>query len=186
VLQLPFGCSLVDPNTTRIWERSHWLQDAGIEWAFVGSPEGRAGLRLFGKPLPLSEDTRRGLEWARQNLTNDAVFLVNVQGASAYAGRSEARAYLETIRFHVLFHRDRGEARRHFLGRRQLQSLWRPSGLPGILGRLRKAGITHLFLDRSNGRQPKPVGRLVFDSPGFSIYETGVRAAARGSAPKRR
>ncbi|HSR43400.1 MAG TPA: hypothetical protein VLL48_14530, partial [Longimicrobiales bacterium] len=171
-LNLPFSVVIDDPAATReIWRRAVWLRLAGLapgEESLRRPPGSRGG--VFGM-LVLSEDARRGLEWARQNLPEDAVFVVNVYEASPYAAYSESRAFLETTLYHVLSHLpDRRPSERRFRMRRRIVRGWR-EGDAGTLERMQAAGITHLFVDRYNGDPVEALGEPVFESPGFAIYE---------------
>jgi hypothetical protein len=119
--------------------------------------------------LNMSSELRRGLEWARLNLPDDAVFIVNVSNASLYGALSEHRAFFETDMFSSRAHVAGGESD-YYEERRSLLADWQ-AGVPNALENLAMMGVTHIYVDFLNGFPVvnESPARLLFQNDHFAV-----------------
>ncbi len=184
LIQMTFGFGgrlvLVGEEASTIWERVDSWPEVIVNPAFP-RPEARVEPecdRPGCRKLFLTPNVRDALEWARINLPTDAVFVANSRGPGAYGALSEKRAFFETIYYGVKFHVEmQEEAEDPFFEARQttLDAWWQ--GRPGFVAELKRAGVTHLFVDRINGgavpyRHPD-LGNPVYSNPDFLIFDLG-------------
>ena len=125
---------------------------------------------VYFSVINMTDDLREGLSWARVDLPQDTVFVVNVPQASAYSALSEHRAFYETEMFSVYAHISQGHSD-HFQWRRDLLADWQ-AGEADVLQRMREAGITHVYVDSVNGFDVPNTEPLypVFENGQFAIY----------------
>jgi hypothetical protein len=172
---------LVDPRVSSVWTRLDWWSDAVSDRGRPIHDRLRADEdeSPYFRRFSLTPDIRRGLEWARLHLDDDAVFAVNVRHCSVYGALAEARAYLDTTYFSAGSHKAAAEGRPVdlFQDRRLRVASW-VRGRPDAIAGLRRAGVTHVFVDRVNGvvapTSDPLLGRPVYESEDLSIYALGA------------
>ena len=179
---LGFGgrLSMFDPRVDAIWGRSQWWPHAVTHRdRLMGSPRQQpASTSPYERRISLTPGIEEGLDWARRNLPADAAFAVNVQSASVYGALSESRAFLDAANFSVRSHvaRSQGAARGIFAPRRAKLDAW-VQARPGFVAGLTSAGVTHLFVDRVNGRlvpiDHPDLGEPIFENTDFVIFDLG-------------
>lgn len=158
------GSLILFPASSRL--SPAWLVEAGagVWWrAYNWAPDIFSGLEKvdnllvgdlgpYAKKLDLTDELADGLAWGRENLSTEAVFVVNVRDAAAYAGYSERRAFFETSLFSVAHHNasDSLAPDETFSDRMSLVDAWMNGDVDSI-ERMRLVGVTHIFVDLVNG-----------------------------------
>jgi hypothetical protein len=165
--------SLFDSSVYSIWP----LQQYELLQVFAGGPANQqtsGPIPYVGQAFVLTNEIRDALSWARQHLSKDDVFAVNVIGAAPYSGYSERRAFYETTLYTVESQSLQGQdlVGARYGWRDQLIQDWR-AGKSDVLARMKQVGITYIFVDRVNGMAIPNLEGLpspVFENKDFAIY----------------